>query len=538
VSKSYDDQTHSVSGADTLWTRVNTSEATPGVITPLHWDFFRSAERGMRASAYDRGVYDESEIELPASVDDNWTGAFFGRVALNVDALREMYDRVPGTSADEFELTMLGSVRPDARRHPTTERHPRIIERRNGLLAEIPRTIERLYVEFDAWWKAGVRPDTVDDVDGAAARWLEARDRLGEVMRPHTTASLFAMEGYASLARACATAGKLDLLTRLTSGYGDTEDDRLSEALWDAAHNALPHTELITRYGYQGDRAGDLAARVWREDPTVLDPVLAALESMDEREGPRATRRHRVAARADAEAELLAALEPGQRGEIRNAMAETHRFTALRQLGKVTFWRAVDVGRAATRTLGRAYCARGLLTEPDDAYFLAADELVPTLAPDADERAAFRRARHREYEAVEIPITWVGNPVPQPVALAADADRVSVITGIGVSPGVVEGRARVVVDPTADDRVEPGEILVCHTTDPSWAGYFLVASALVIDVGGPLSHGAIVARELGVPCVIKTNVGTTQLVSGDMLRVDGDTGRVEVLVPTASRREA
>ena len=90
----------------------------------------------------------------------------------------------------------------------------------------------------------------------------------------------------------------------------------------------------------------------------------------------------------------------------------------------------------------------------------------------------------------------------------------------------------------ADDLVESGEILVCHTTDPSWAGYFLVASALVIDVGGPLSHGAIVARELGVPCVINTTVGTAQLVSGDMLRVDGGTGRVEVLVPTASRREA
>ena len=88
-----------------------------------------------------------------------------------------------------------------------------------------------------------------------------------------------------------------------------------------------------------------------------------------------------------------------------------------------------------------------------------------------------------------------------------------------------------------NDPIEPGEILVCHTTDPSWAPYFLVASALVIDVGGPLSHGAIVARELGVPCVINTTVGTAQLVSGDVLRVDGGTGRVEVLTPTASRRE-
>jgi pyruvate,water dikinase len=537
MSTSYDDPTHWVSGADTLWTRVNTSEATPGVITPLHWDFFRSAERGMRASAYNRGVYDESEVELPASVDDNWTGAFFGRVALNVDALREMYDRVPGTSADEFELTMLGSVRADAKRRPTTERHARIIERRGALLAEVPRTIERLYVEVDAWWKAGVHPDALGDVEGAAARWLDARDRLGEVMRPHTTGSLFAMEGYASLARACATADRFDLLTVLTSGYGDTEDDRMSEALWDAARGALPRAELIARYGYQGDRAGDLAARVWREDPTVLDPMLEALASMDEREGPRATRRHHAAARADAEAELLAALEPGQRDEIRNAIVETHRFTALRQLGKVTFWRAVDVGRAATRTLGRAHCSRGLLADPDDAYFLVADELVPTLAPDGRERVAFRRARHREYEAVEIPLTWVGNPVPQPIALRSDLHRASVVTGIGVCPGVVEGRARVVVDPTTDDPIEPGEILVCHTTDPSWAGYFLVASALVIDVGGPLSHGAIVARELGVPCVINTTVGTAQLVSGDVLRVDGGTGRVEVLAPITSGRE-
>ena len=189
---------------------------------------------------------------------------------------------------------MLGSVRPDARSRPTTERHARIIERRDALLAEIPRTIERLYVEVDAWWKAGVHPDALDDVDGAAARWLDARDRLGEVMRPHTTGSLFAMEGYAALARACATAGKLDLLTRLTSGYGDTEDDRMSAALWDTAHGVLPRPELIARYGYQGDRAGDLAARVWREDPTVLDPVLEALGSMDEQ---RRSARHRAASR-------------------------------------------------------------------------------------------------------------------------------------------------------------------------------------------------------------------------------------------------
>ena len=102
------------------------------------------------------------------------------------------------------------------------------------------------------------------------------------------------------------------------------------------------------------------------------------------------------------------------------------------------------------------------------------------------------------------------------------------ITGLAVSPGVVEGRARVVLD-AATSELEPGEVLVCETTDPSWASLFLVASALVIDIGGALSHGAIVARELGVPCVINTRVGTAVLRTGDRLRVDGDAGRVEVL---------
>ena len=86
----------------------------------------------------------------------------------------------------------------------------------------------------------------------------------------------------------------------------------------------------------------------------------------------------------------------------------------------------------------------------------------------------------------------------------------------------------------ATSELEPGEILVCETTDPSWASLFLVASALVIDIGGALSHGAIVARELGVPCVINTRVGTRCLRTGDLLRVDGERGSVTVLAAADS----
>jgi pyruvate,water dikinase len=94
---------------------------------------------------------------------------------------------------------------------------------------------------------------------------------------------------------------------------------------------------------------------------------------------------------------------------------------------------------------------------------------------------------------------------------------------------VVEGRVRVIADPADDVEIDLGDILVCPVTDPSWVSVMTVAGALVIDIGGMASHGAVIARELGVPCVIGTHSGTRDLRDGDTVRVDGSSGVVEVL---------
>jgi len=86
--------------------------------------------------------------------------------------------------------------------------------------------------------------------------------------------------------------------------------------------------------------------------------------------------------------------------------------------------------------------------------------------------------------------------------------------------------SRVVLDPNSESALEPDEILVCGTIDPSSVSLFVLVGAPVIDVGGPLSHGVIVARELGLPCVINTRTGTRALRTGDRVRVDGDKGEV------------
>jgi pyruvate,water dikinase len=179
---------------------------------------------------------------------------------------------------------------------------------------------------------------------------------------------------------------------------------------------------------------------------------------------------------------------------------------------------------------------QGVLDEPDDAFYLVEDELVGTIPADAKELVAQRRAQRAEFQRHDIPTFWNGNPEPFGLTPRDAKAEEAPVAGIGASGGVVEGTVRVVHDPTFTD-IEPGEVLVCVTTDPSWASVLFLSSALVVDIGGLLSHAAVVAREVGVPCVVGTGNGTKVLRTGDRVKVDGNTGQVEILARAATTAE-
>ena len=233
---------------------------------------------------------------------------------------------------------------------------------------------------------------------------------------------------------------------------------------------------------------------------------------------------------------MLESFSGRHRLEARRLLSRGRHFIPLRVVAKAAFTQTFDVARAAARAAGRHLAASGEIDDPEDVFYLSIQELS---APPADPRAtvAFRRRRRNEYLRIELPLSWTG--IPEPVVgnvvdmagnQGSSGTVVEPIAGLGVSPGVVEGVAHVMSDPSDPSGLEPGDILVCHTTDPSWASAFLMASGLVIDIGGMLSHGAIVARELGIPCVMNTVKGTQRLQSGDRIRVDGTAGAVTVLM--------
>jgi len=195
--------------------------------------------------------------------------------------------------------------------------------------------------------------------------------------------------------------------------------------------------------------------------------------------------------------------------------------------------------------IGRKLVEAGRLDQPDDVMFLRYNELRALIgdaaAIDARGIVATRRAEREAATRIR-PRDWIGTATPSQLAFpylvnwgypdrfhqrqSADVTR---ITGLGASPGVVEGLARVVRTVDEFDEVRDGDILVCQMTNPAWVVLFTKIAGLVTDTGGTTSHPAVLSREFGIPAVVGTSVATQRISTGDRLRVDGNAGTVEVM---------
>jgi pyruvate,water dikinase len=520
------DPTHQQSSPGIFWTTVNAAEALPGVSTPLNWTLFgEPVERAFRGTFADMGVIREADVVVAPSVDDRLWGMFHGRAAANLDTFRRLADLTPGTSGDALEEQIFGTVRAGVAGCPSKRRYPVAAFKFPRSAVAVPKVLARHRADIERFWRASTG-DT--DVVTAAARFRSAMARFEAVMRPHTLAAMLCQGIYEQLRKLCEAAGHPGLQTRLMTGYGTSfEETRLMADLWSVSRGMLSMDAFLAVHGYHGPAEGEVSSRSWREDPSPIATLVETYRGMDESSSPLAVQRNQAGEREAASAQLLCGLGRAQRPAARFLLGTARRYIPLREVGKTAFLQAVDVARANARLMGEDLARRGVLSHADDVFYLTVDELLGDPPPDAKQVTAVRRDRREEYLHLRLPESWTGQPTPVPIEEAVAATAGDEITGLAVSPGVVEGRARVVTDP--GEPLEEGEILVCETTDPSWTSLFLVAAGLVIDIGGALSHGAIVARELGVPCVINTKVGTTRLRTGALLRVDGDTGVVSVL---------
>jgi nucleoside-diphosphate-sugar epimerase/phosphohistidine swiveling domain-containing protein len=188
--------------------------------------------------------------------------------------------------------------------------------------------------------------------------------------------------------------------------------------------------------------------------------------------------------------------------------------------------RAIWVLRSLLREYGRRLADGGVLGTADDVFYLLVDEL-PALPADVSELVARRRAEQRRLAAVVPPTAFSGSwqPITTSSTVLTTGDT---LRGVGVCGGRVRGRVRIVQPETIDD-LQPGEVLVAKVTDVGYTATFCYAAAVVTELGGPMSHAAVVAREFGFPCVVDAQGATRSLPSGALVEVDGTAGEIRVL---------
>jgi pyruvate,water dikinase len=207
--------------------------------------------------------------------------------------------------------------------------------------------------------------------------------------------------------------------------------------------------------------------------------------------------------------------------------------------------------RQVLLAIGRKLVAAGVLDAPDDVVYFRYNELRVFMGdPKAmDGRVIVAKAKAAREKAYTFrPKEWVGTVTATQLAFPylnlwgfpdkfyrKESTVAGQINGIGASPGVVEGIARVVLHEGQFDDVRAGDILVCQMTNPAWVVLFTKIVGLVTDAGGTVSHPAVLSREFGIPAVVGTSVGTEQIKNGDRVRLNGTTGLVEILSAVQSR---
>jgi pyruvate,water dikinase len=558
--------------AHTIFTQGNVNEVLPGVTTPLYadlaawWDYY-----------WVDGVVKELDgvgsVNVAPPPQFNQLGFMGGRWTVNVSInleLSAMWAVGEGTSmlqsffegGDAIVATASEDQSAAARAHALIETKwkasPKLVRAGDRLSRGALAKSRKLALH------AMSARALVDHVEESVRLW-------GKLFETHYYVTVGGGE-YASL-----LGGLLDRyfkkrpaewVTTLTSGLGNVESSRPGKAIWDlsrlvaarkglaAAYRELSSHDILVRiaappdddwaafaaafrdfiaeFGWRGQRESDPATPTWDESPEFVLGAIAAdldapLSASPYTREARATRQ-----REKLEARILARIPARERKAFTAQLRQGQVLAREREGAKATWARMARVVRRDVLELGRRFAAGGTIEHADDVWFLRWTEVQAAAAGSLDKRIAKRAVTSRRKEFADLQDTIMPDGVfTWPAELVKIGEGVDAsqreFKALGVSPGVAEGPARVILNVYDDAEVEPGEILVAPVTDAPWTPLFIPAAAVVVELGGVLSHAATVAREFGIPGVSGVKDATRIIKTGQRLRVDGNTGTVTIL---------
>jgi phosphohistidine swiveling domain-containing protein len=520
---------------DYLWTNMNVGEIFPMTMTPSTWSVWQELLSNMSLG------------DVPAY------GNIAGRPYLNYSLIYSFqlkimrkHERAMSVFKDSLGVPPAGvdipsfpvswrtilfqlvprEFRNEMRKGKLRKSAPEFLARIPDLCQELRRRIEKAQGdELIQLWADEIRPlwkeiyllqDKMNEELAGLTRKLktELTERLGD---DEANALLSTISGAGELA----SLGPLAGIARLGSGE-------------------LSRKEYLQRYGHRGTHENELAEPRPYEDPIWLDRQLAEFDKSPVDVTAMLEKRD---IEFDAiRQEIMRRLPPKEAQGVARKTDTIVETNTLREATRSELTRIVGVIRAFFLRAGE------LAGLGDGVFFLTVDEVVDVLSGDSSSvtHIPAQRQAYEEYKALPPlprwirgcfdPLQWAADPnrrrdvfdarAPGPPP-APGADRI--IRGQPGSAGRVEGIVQRIDSPGEGDRLQPGEILVTGSTNVGWTPLFPRVAAVVTDIGGSLSHAAIVARELGIPAVVGCGDATIRLRSGDRVRVDGGRGTVEIL---------
>ncbi len=285
--------------------------------------------------------------------------------------------------------------------------------------------------------------------------------------------------------------------------------------------------EFLKDFGHRGIYEGDLMNPRWREDPTyLLENIRAAVLFPGNADYRKAQAEKRKAAEEEIDRKLKWSLK---HLKINMWVKQAIKGSQMREMAKYIWMKPFEPMRLLVQEIGSRLVERGILNEQADVYHCATHELVSILSGYWDGTGLKvlveeRKQLREEFSELDPPDVII-DELPLPKTRSPEVQG-QVLTGLGVAAGRAAGKARLIRHPRENTRLQAGDVLVAPSTDPGWTPLFLRANAVVMEVGGYLSHGAIVAREYGIPAVVNVAGVMKTLKDGEKLTVDGDEGKV------------